>query len=308
MVRGNLKVSILYRDIQGTLGSFTEKIPFSGYLEGEGIDARSMVDGALWVEEYRLTPAPDEDGEVRQLAVDVTIGAKLESRSMEEKEILLDAYAPGSMLELKRETMTYPVTVANGRNQFSIKERIRLENGELPMLRAEEVWGEVRLSEAHAGQDAVEAEGVLTVDLLYDSAEDAEPVCMLHRGIPFSQMMELKGVREGDASHVSLRLEEIDFQILSEREGEIRANLTMEARVQRQETAETVTDVIWQEEAQEQKPMAGAVIYMVQPLDSLWTIAKRYHTTMEDILAVNEIENPELIYPGQKLLIIKMVR
>ena len=55
-------------------------------------------------------------------------------------------------------------------------------------------------------------------------------------------------------------------------------------------------------------PMAGAVIYMVQKGDSLWKIAKKYRTTVNDILAVNDIENPDLIYPGQKLLIIKMVR
>ena len=53
--------------------------------------------------------------------------------------------------------------------------------------------------------------------------------------------------------------------------------------------------------------MACAVIYMVQPGDTLWKIAKRYRTTVEDILAINEIENPDLIYPGQKLLIIKQI-
>ena len=77
--------------------------------------------------------------------------------------------------------------------------------------------------------------------------------------------------------------------------------------VTRMETAETVTDITMDEETARQ-PMAGAVIYMVQKGDSLWKIAKRYRTTVNDILAVNDIENPDLIYPGQKLLIIKMVR
>ena len=61
------------------------------------------------------------------------------------------------------------------------------------------------------------------------------------------------------------------------------------------------------EEEAAPSPMAGAVIYMVQPGDTLWKIAKRYRTTVENILAVNEIENPDLIYPGQKLLIIKQI-
>ena len=130
---------------------------------------------------------------------------------------------------------------------------------------------------------------------------------MIERGIPFTQVMELKGVQEGDEAKVFLRLEDIDFQMLSEREGELRATVTMEANVERQEEAEVVTDIVM-EDATENLPAAGAVIYMVQKGDSLWKIAKKYRTTVADIIAVNEIENPELIYPGQKLLIIKMKR
>ena len=307
MVRGNICISLLYADGEGKLGSLTEKIPFSGYLENERIEPKTDLTGKLVVEDCRLTPGVDEDGETRQLNVDVTIGATLNGKEVAEQEILLDAYAPEGAVTLKKEKITYPVTVANGKNQFTIKERILLENGEEPMLRAEQVWGEVRLSEAKAMADAVEAEGVLTADILYHCADDAEPVAMIERGIPFTQVMELKGVQEGDEAKVSLRLEDIDFQMLSEREGELRATVTMEANVERQEEAEVVTDIVI-EDAAENLPAAGAVIYMVQKGDSVWKIAKEYRTTVADIIAVNEIENPELIYPGQKLLIIKMKR
>ena len=307
MVRGNLCINLLYGDGEGNLGSMTEKIPFNGYLENQNIEPKTDLTGNLTVEDCRLTPAVDEDGETRQLNADVTIGAALRGREMTEQEILLDAYAPNGAVTLKKESITYPVTAACGKNQFTIKERITLENGEMPMLRAENIWGDASLSEGRSMADAVEAEGVLTADILYHCADDAEPVAMLQRGIPFTQMMELKGVQEGDHVEVSLRLEDIEFQMLSEREGELRATVTMEAEGKRQETAEVVTDITVEDE-KECLPMAGAVIYMVQKGDSLWKIAKKYRTTVADIAAVNEIENPELIYPGQKLLIIKMKR
>lgn len=307
MVRGNLKICMLYCDGEGNIGSFCEKIPFNGYLEGEHIEPKTDLTGNLTIEEARLIPTADEDGEARQVAVDVTIGAALNGREMVEQEILQDAYAPTGTVALEKETVTYPVTVGSGKNQFVLKERIQLENNEKPMLRAEEVWGDVRLSEAKAVVDNVEVEGVLTADILYHCEDDEEPLCMLRRGIPFGQMMELRGVAEGDEANVSLRLDDIDFQMLSEREGELRATVTMETMVTRMETAETVTDITMDEETN-CLPMAGAVIYMVQKGDTLWKIAKRYRTTVDDILSVNDIENPDLIYPGQKLLIIKMVR
>ena len=306
LVRGNLRICILYCDGDGKLGSLCEKIPFHGYLEGDCIDPKTELSGTLQLEEARLTPKVDADGEARQLAVDASIHAALQGKETVEQEILQDAYAPTGTVTLEKETISYPIPVGSGKNQFVLKERLQLEKDERPMLRTEEVWGELHPGEIKTKTDAVEAEGVLRISLLYHCEGEESPLCILERWIPFGQMMELRGVAEGDAADVQLRLDDLDFQMLSEQEGELRATVTMEAVVTRTETAEIVKDITLEEET-EQPATAGAVIYVVQPQDTLWKIAKRYRTTVEDILAVNEIENPDLIYPGQKLLIIKQL-
>lgn len=43
----------------------------------------------------------------------------------------------------------------------------------------------------------------------------------------------------------------------------------------------------------------GHRLYTVKPGDSLWTIARRYNTTIANIVRLNRIQNPRLIYPGQ---------
>ena len=183
MVRGNLRICMLYCDTEGNLGSFCEKIPFSGYLEGTS-SRKPKLTGTLQIEDAKLTPTVDEDGEARQLAVDVAVSAALQGRETVEREILQDACAPTGTVTLEKETITYPVTVGSGKNQFSLKERIHLAESEKPLLRAEEVWGEVRLSEARTTTDAVEADGVLTVSLLYHRENERErrnTACMPER-------------------------------------------------------------------------------------------------------------------------------
>ena len=44
-------------------------------------------------------------------------------------------------------------------------------------------------------------------------------------------------------------------------------------------------------------------IYVVQKGDTLSGIAKKYNTTYQKIAKDNNISNPNLIYPGQKLII-----
>ncbi|WP_027339781.1 L,D-transpeptidase family protein [Halonatronum saccharophilum] len=43
--------------------------------------------------------------------------------------------------------------------------------------------------------------------------------------------------------------------------------------------------------------------YTIQPGDTLYKIAKRFNTTIEEIIKINRISNKNLIHPGQKIKI-----
>ncbi len=51
------------------------------------------------------------------------------------------------------------------------------------------------------------------------------------------------------------------------------------------------------------KKKSSITIYVVQQGDTLWKIAKRYYTTVDNLVLINEIDNPDVIKPGQKLII-----
>ena len=46
----------------------------------------------------------------------------------------------------------------------------------------------------------------------------------------------------------------------------------------------------------------GIIGYIVRPGDELWTLAKKFNTTMEDIMSTNNLEQEQLS-PKQKLVI-----
>lgn len=47
----------------------------------------------------------------------------------------------------------------------------------------------------------------------------------------------------------------------------------------------------------------GHIVYTVKRGDNLWNISRRYGVTVQNILDCNTINNPNLIYPGQKIRI-----
>ena len=58
------------------------------------------------------------------------------------------------------------------------------------------------------------------------------------------------------------------------------------------------------EELKEVEKRPGIIGYIVQDGDDLWELAKRYSTTMEGIMEVNQMENSDL-KSGDKILIFK---
>ena len=50
-------------------------------------------------------------------------------------------------------------------------------------------------------------------------------------------------------------------------------------------------------------PAPEKKVYVVKKGDTVYKIAKRFGTTMEAIILANNLRNPNLIYPGQVLLI-----
>lgn len=42
-------------------------------------------------------------------------------------------------------------------------------------------------------------------------------------------------------------------------------------------------------------------VYIVRPGDTVWSIARRYGITSDEIIAYNNLSNPNAVYPGQRL-------
>ena len=53
---------------------------------------------------------------------------------------------------------------------------------------------------------------------------------------------------------------------------------------------------------------AEAIIYTVQPGDTLYSIARRFGTFVQNLIVFNYLDNPNLIYPGQQLVVTASLR
>ena len=305
---GELMVTTLYRgDADDSIIEFVEnELPFNGPIDVPGAKDNMLADVSLQVMDHTVHIRQDEDGEDRVLEIEVSVGVQLKVYSTEVLPILEDAYCINHRLNLAKTLVRFPRLVCLNRNQTPIKEVVSLGNSSPNMLQVFRVKGNAQLDEVKVIEDKIVVEGAITTDILYVAESDAAPLGSFRTVIPFRQVIEAKGARPSMRVHVDKSIEHVAFSMLSGRETEVRFLLTFNTQVIEEEEARIIHNIEFADlEPETLANMASMTVYIVQQSDTLWKIAKRYNTAIDELLTVNDIDHPGKISHGQKLLILK---
>ena len=218
-----------------------------------------------------------------------------------------DAYSLAAPLEITRKNVDYTELFGRNRAQGIYRGTVTADSSQPEMMQIVKAWGNIRNGNVTVEDNIITAEGTADMKLMYIAKDDNMPLNIAQTSVPFSQVIEIKGVKEGMTADVVTEIEDIAFSILSDREAEIRITLSFDAVVCENKSREIISDIKESDDAEDIPVKGGAVIYTVKKGDSLWSIAKKYHTTVNDILELNKnkIEDPDVIYPGQRFLILK---
>ena len=148
-------------------------------------------------------------------------------------------------------------------------------------------------------------EGILHVSFLYLKADDEEPLGSWQGMVPFSYLIECPDMPEDIRSSMAYHVEQLAVTLAGNEAVEVKAVLAFDVFLRKPVPMEVITEVQTQPldiEQLENRP--GIVGHIVQEGEDLWSLAKRYMTTMEGIMEVNGLES-ENVKTGDKLLIFK---
>jgi LysM repeat protein len=217
---------------------------------------------------------------------------------------LKDAYSTGKKLTLITEQVPY--------------EKLRMCNQAKCRINRQEMLGEdvkilqvlghqakLQKKNRMAAEGGVRCEGVLEVQILYVTANDRQPFENVTLSVPYSQVVEIPGMTPQDAWKISENLEQLLISVPEGNQLEIRGVIQMNVCVMEQcmlENATAITEEAYDPAVFQKEPAMR--IHFVQPGETLWSIAKTYRSTVEDIKKLNDF-TAEDVMPGQKLLLLK---
>lgn len=305
-ISGEIALTTLYAGEDSLIEFVESELPFNGPLDISGARDDMFADVSLQILDVYTTVRQDDDGEDRVLEAEITVGVEMKIYSTEIFPVLEDAYIVNTQLSLTKTAVSYPRLVCMNRNQTNVKEIVTLGSGTPDILQVFRVKGHAHIDDVKVIDDKIIVEGAINTDILYVAESDTTPLSSFRTVVPYRQVIEAKGAAPGMSVDVTVSIDHVTFNMLSPRETEVRFLLTFATRVAEQEETRIIRDIEFDEiDPAVLANQASLTVSIVQNGDTLWKIAKRYNTPLDELLAVNELEHTGKVAAGQKLLILK---
>ncbi|MBW6408920.1 DUF3794 and LysM peptidoglycan-binding domain-containing protein [Clostridium weizhouense] len=296
------KLNILYKgDDSRDVIYIEDDVYLSKEEEIKGVNADMMYSVSYEISSNDLMLEEDDLGEVRVINNEFVVKANLKVFSKENIDIIKDAYCPKFPIELRKDEYELGVIQGTNISETIVKDNLQLKEDNLIPEQIISSNASVIIADKQVETDKVIVDGILKVDVLYKTNDSDKYVENVKSEIPFTAIIEAPGAKEGMKAIVRNNLENIDAYIEANTIA-IKATLMLSAKICYEMKKEFISDVVEKEgEAPQQK--ASVTIYVVGQDDTLWKLAKKYNTTVESLVKINNIEEYDEIEPGKKIII-----
>lgn len=306
-IKGESLVFVLYssENEDSPVEYIESEIPFSATVECNGC-SEDMIDNITFqIANKSLEVIPDADGEERIIDVEVVLEMGIKIYAEEELEVLYDIYSPSKELVPVVKEGHYENLLVKNNSKVRINDRVKISSNQPEILQICHASGDIKVDEIELVENGLSVNGVLDVQILYICADDRKPLNSLKGVIPFNQVIEAKGIKTNSIYRVKPNLEQLSVMMLDGEEIEVKAGIGLGTIVFDCISEPIITGIeTYDLDYEKIKKMPSMIGYIVKNNDTLWSIAKKYYSTVDRIMELNELESED-IKVGDKLLIMK---
>ncbi len=296
------KLNILYKgDDSKDIMSLEDDVYLSKEEECKGTSADMIPAVTYEILNNDLMLEEDDLGEVRIVNNEFLVKANIKVFSKENIDAIKDAYSPKILLGLRKDEYEVGILQGSNTSEAIVKENIQLKENDLRPEQIVSSNAAVILTDKEVMKDRVIVEGIVKVDIIYKTNDEDKYLANIKCEIPFSSAVDISGADENMKAIVRGNLESLDVSI----EGNtiaVKATISLSAKICYEISKEFISDVV-KEDGEKPEKKASITIYVVGEGDTLWNLAKKYSTTVSDMVKINNIDNPDYIEVGQKLII-----
>lgn len=285
------------------------RIPFAGTIDLPKPSEETCWSCDLSVKPVYMQVCPDFDGEDRVIEVECIVEAKYNTFDKDEQTIIDDIYCPGKKINMTNKVEDYMTLTTNGEAKVPKKEVITFENGAPMMDQIFSVTLRPIIDEKQVIDDKLTINGMLEAKVVYIDPTHVNMVQTAMEMIPFSQELKLEGLNKNSYIEVKVQPKDVEVGVYNKNDMVLEFTLDYLVNVYNKGTLQTIEQVdVTDMDKEELNNYPSITVYSVKKGDTLWNLAKRFNTTVQDIVEINDLDENAPINIGQKLIILKKTK
>lgn len=304
-ITGELLVFCFYESPEGKIDWIEQGVPYQGRVRCTDVQGAMYHHVQAELDSVHVEARTDEDGETRIIGVEGSLRLCIAVYEEETMEILEDFYSLEKNCIQETKEIVYEQLVLKNHSKCKLMERLSVPELGQGVLQICHSSGKLQVERMETRTDGVLVEGVMHVSFLYVKANDQMPFDTWQGVVPFSHLMECGEMEGASQQHISSVLEQLSITLQGGDEVEVKAILSFQGFFKRLEKRFMIQCVVEEPIALEEVEKRPSIVgYIVKQGDDLWSLAKRYCTSVEAICEVNETTE-EKLQVGDRLLIFK---
>ncbi len=296
LAKADISVKILYLTDEGRLKKVEETIPVMGFIDVIGVSEDNLCDVKYKLKNIVVKPNSKEE---HSIYVEIELEIFCNVYENKDIDIIQDMYSPSKNLSFEETKVSTLINMKNSNDTINVRDRVQLDD--IDHTNICDVSVTPTVTEKNVLDGRVRVSGELNLNFVL-SNNNEDDLTTLERSIPFDFTEEIEGLNTESKVNIEIVPRTQEF-LIDNMDIEVKTDLEVSINSYNLETV-SVIDNIQELEENNENPYS-MVIYFVKPGDTLWRIAKKYKSTIKDIVRVNNIENPDNLVVGTQLFIPK---
>lgn len=298
LAKSDMQVSIVYLTDDNRVNELKWQIPVMGFIDMQDISDENVCNVNYEIKNILLKP-----NSVEEHSIYIEVEFEISCNVYEKKElnIIQDLYSPSEKLNINQKNITVMQDKNCINKKCNIKEKVivpELQNSK--MCNTEVV---PKIVKQNVYNDKIVYDGEMQVKFMFISGS-TNRVDLKVENIPFTVDIDSPGISVNSNVNTKLGVNSQDFTVMPDGSVETNVELDVIADVSKMMEVKVIDTVEVSEDNGEN--VYSIVVYFVKPGDTLWSIAKRFRSTITAIASVNGIEDENNINVGQQLFIPKL--
>ena len=297
---GEIDIFIIYQSEEQELCYFETVENFCELLK---LDNR---DGDIdWIRfdtiNYQIEAENDYDGEPRQLFVEMSLSMDGKIWKQRNLNVLADLYALDKKISPVKQEICMNKLKMKNISKCRVMSQFEKTKSDRNIFHVCSSMADVFIENIKSVENGVVVSGILAVKTISVVDNDSCSIEKQEEKIEFEQYVELGIVTNNTYIEVCGKVDQLQVNLLEAKEYEVKAVISIEVLAMETEHRKIIVD-IEQEDRIFEENTPGIVGYIMQKNEKLWDVAKKYNTTIESIMEINEL-NSESVNENQRIII-----